>query len=186
MSTYSLQVPDGLKPHHCERPGGEYHYDDVPIRYIMTQISEENIRKTSIRLPDGNNLLVTVYSDENAEMYLRMLRDHDKLVIQNGSKKAIEDANVNLRKTLKEYNTANAVVNPSDEETTRRVTLKQDWRAAQQKCLDIVTAAFSLFRFMLDGTAREQWDIIDIEVHSDSTHTDLQGLTLSRECLILS
>jgi hypothetical protein len=62
-----------------------------------------------------------------------MLRDHDKLVIQNGSKKAIEDANVNLRKTLKEYNTANAVVNPSEEETTRRVTLKQDWRAAQQK-----------------------------------------------------
>jgi len=27
---------------------------------------------------------------------------------------------------------------------------------------------------MLDGTAREQWDMIDIEVHSDSTHTDLQ------------
>ena len=113
MNTYSLQVPDGLKPHHCERPGGEYHYDDVPIRYIMTQISEENIRKTSIRLPDGNNLLVTVYSDENAEMYLRMLRDHDKLVIQNGSKKAIEDANVDLQKTFKVYKTAHAVVSPS-------------------------------------------------------------------------
>jgi len=129
---------------------------------------------------------VTVYSNENAELYLRMLRDHENLVIQNGSKKAIEDANVNLRKTLKEYNTANAVVNPSEEETARRVTLKQDWRAAQQKCLDIVTAAFSLFRLMLDGTAREQWDMIDVKVHSDSTHTDLQGLTLSRECLILS
>jgi hypothetical protein len=180
MNAYSRQVPDGLKPHHCERPGGEYDYNDVPIRYIMPQISEENIRKTSIRLPDGNNLLVTVYSDENAEMYLRMLRDHDKLVIQNGSKKAIEDANVNLRKTLKEYNTANAVVNPSEEETARRVTLKQDWRAESSttKMSDIVTAAFSLFRLMLDGTAREQWDMIDVEVHSDSTHTDLQGLTV--------
>ena len=66
MSTYSQQVPDGLKPHHCERSGGEY--CDVPIRYIMTQLSEEDIRKTSIRLPDGNKLFVTVYSNENAEL----------------------------------------------------------------------------------------------------------------------
>ena len=107
-----------------------------------------------------------------------MLRDHENLVIQNGSKKAIEDANVNLRKTFKEYQTTNAVVNPSAEEKARRVTLTQDWRAAQRICRDIVTAAFSLFRRMLDGTAKEQWDMIDIEVHSDSTHTDLQGLTV--------
>jgi hypothetical protein len=60
MSTHPLQVPDGLKPHHCERPGSDY--TDVPIRYIMPQMSEEEIRKTSIRLPDGNKLLVTVYS----------------------------------------------------------------------------------------------------------------------------
>jgi len=32
------------------------------------------------------------------------------------SKKAIEDAHVNRRKTFKEYNTANAVVNPSAQE----------------------------------------------------------------------
>ena len=95
MSTYLLQVPEGLKPHHCERPGGEY--SNVPIRYIMTQISEEDIRKTSIRLPDGNKLLVTVYSDENAEMYLRMLRDHDNLATHNGSKQCILDANAILR-----------------------------------------------------------------------------------------
>ena len=31
---------------------------------------------------------------------------------------------------------------------------------------------------MLDGTAKQQWDMIDTEVHSDSTHTDLQGLTV--------
>ena len=98
----------------------------------MTQISEEEIRKTSIRFPDGNKLLVTVYSNKNAELYLRMLRDHENLMTQNGSKKDIEDAHahVDLRKTFKEYKTANAVVN-----------------AAQKKlCRDIATAAFSLFR----------------------------------------
>ena len=62
----------------------------------MTQISEEEIRKTSIRFPDGNKLLVTVYSNKNAELYLRMLRDHDNLMDQNGSKKAIEDAHADL------------------------------------------------------------------------------------------
>jgi len=45
-------------------------------------------------------------------------------------------------------------------------------------CLNIATAAFSLFRRKLDGTAKQQWDMIDTEVHSDSTHTDLQGLTV--------
>jgi len=169
-------VPEGLKPHHCERPGGEY--GDVPIRYIMSQISEEEIRKTSIRLPDGNKLQVTVYSDENAELYLRMLRDHENLMIQNGSMKANEDALANRRKTFKGFLTAKAVANPSAQEIARRVTLKQDWRVAQKECLNIVTAAFSLFRCMLDGTAKEQWDIIDTEVHSDSTHTDLQGMTV--------
>jgi hypothetical protein len=175
MSTYSLQVPDGLKPHHCERPGIDY--TDVPIRYIMTQLSEEEIRKTSIKLPDGNKLLVTVYSDENAELYLRMLRDHDNLMDQNGSKKAIEDAHADLRQTFKVYKTAFAAVNPV-QERARIATLKQDWRAAQRKCRDIVTSAFSLFRRMLDATAKEQWDIIDTEVHSDDTHTDLKGLTV--------
>ena len=96
-------------------------------------------------------------------MYLRILRDHENLMTQNGSKKAIEDAHahVDLRKTFQEYKTANAVVN-----------------AAQKKlCRNIATAAFSLFRRMLDGTAK-QWDMIDTEVHSDSTHTDLKGLTV--------
>ena len=94
------------------------------------------------------------------------------------SKKAIEDAHVNRRKTFKEYNTANAVVNPSAQEIARRVSLKQDWRVAQKVCLNIATAAFSLFRRKLDGTAKQQWDMIDTEVHSNSTHTDLQGLTV--------
>ena len=105
MSTYSLQVPDGLKPHHCERPGGEY--NDVPIRYIMPQISEEDVRTTSIKLPDGNKLEVTIYSDENAEMYLRMLRDYDNLTTQNGMKKEIVEANAALRKSYSVYKITN-------------------------------------------------------------------------------
>ena len=144
----------------------------------MSQIPEEEIRKTSIRLPDGNELLVTVYSDENAEMYLRMLRDHENLMIQNGSKKAIEDAHAILQRAYSTYKTTKAVVNPSQESIALRVTQREDWRAAQRIYRDIITAAFSLFRGMLDGTAKEQWDIIDNEVHRDSTHTDLQGLTV--------
>jgi hypothetical protein len=146
--------------------------------YIMSQIPEEEIRKTSIRLPDGNTLLVTVYSDENAEMYLRMLRDHENLMIQNGSKKAIEDAHAILQRAYSTYKTTKAVVNPSQESIALRVTQREDWRTAQRIYRDIITAAFSLFRGMLDGTAKEQWDIIDNEVHRDSTHTDLQGLTV--------
>ena len=176
MSTYSLQVPDGLKPHHCERPGGEY--GDVPIRYIMTQISEEDIRKTSIRLPDGNKLLVTVYSDENAEMYLRMLRDHDNLATVNGSKKCIEEANATLRTSYNAYKTTKAVVTPSTTEKALLISQRQEWKDAQLVCRDIAATAFSLFRRMLDGTAKEQWDMIDNEVHRDSTHSDLQGLTV--------
>ena len=42
----------------------------------------------------------------------------------------------------------------------------------------IVAAAFSLFRCLLGGPAKEQWDMINYEVHSDATHTDLQGLTV--------
>jgi len=69
MSSYSQQVPDGLKPHNSKKPGGEN--SDLPIRYIMTQISEEGVRLTSmyimtqiseyegrirsIRLPNGNS-----------------------------------------------------------------------------------------------------------------------------------
>ena len=44
ISTCSQQVPDGLKPqHHSERPGGED--SDRPKRYIITQISEEEITR---------------------------------------------------------------------------------------------------------------------------------------------
>ena len=55
-----------------------------------------------------------------------MLRDHENLVIQNVSKKAIEDANVDLQKTFKVYKTAHAVVSPSVQEKARIATLKQD------------------------------------------------------------
>ena len=175
MSTYSLQVPDGLKPHHFERPGGDY--SDVPIRYIMTQISEEDIRKTSIRLPDGNKLLVTVYSDENAEMYLRMLRDHENLATVNGSKKCIEEANATLRTAYNAYKPTKAVVTPNPTEKALLISQKKEWTDAQLVCRDIAATAFSLFRRMLDGTAKEQWDMIDNEVHRDITHSDLQGLS---------
>ena len=152
MSTYSLQVPDGLMPHHCERPGGEY--SEVPIPY-MTQISEEDVRTTSIRLPDGNKINVTVYSDENTEMYLRMLQVHNYLVTQNGSKKCIQDAEAILRKAYSTYKTTEAVANPTPERIALGVTQKKDWKAAQQTCCEITTTAFSLFRCMLDGTAKE-------------------------------
>jgi hypothetical protein len=36
-------VPGGLKTHHSERPGGED--SDRPKRYIITQISEEEITR---------------------------------------------------------------------------------------------------------------------------------------------
>ena len=176
MSTYSQQVPDGLKPHHCERPGGEY--SDVPIRYIMTQIPKAEIVKTSISLPDNIKLLVTVYSDGNAEMYIRMLRDHEYLVTENESKKNISDANAILKTAYTCYKTTKAVVNPNNLTQALLVTQEKDWRSAQKTCRIIVAAAFSLFRRMLAGPAKEQWDMIDNEVHSDATHTDLQGLTV--------
>jgi hypothetical protein len=55
-------------------------------------------------------------------MYLRMLRDHDNLVIQNGSVKAIEDANAVLRQAYSTYQTTKAVVNPSQASIALRVT----------------------------------------------------------------
>ena len=78
MSTYSLQVPDGLKPYHCERPGGDY--SDLPIRYVMPQISEDEIVKAKIKLPDGNTHDVTIFEQGNAEMYIRTMKDHENLV----------------------------------------------------------------------------------------------------------
>jgi hypothetical protein len=58
--------------------------------YIMTQISEEEGRMRSIRLPNGNSQLVTFLSDENAKMYLLTVRDqNDNLVVLDGSKKSI-------------------------------------------------------------------------------------------------
>ena len=79
MSTYSLQVPDGLKSNHCEKPGSDYR--EVPIRYIMPQILEDEVRTTNIKLPDRNILSLTVFDDGNAEMYIRMLKDHENLMV---------------------------------------------------------------------------------------------------------
>ena len=62
MSNYSLQVPEGLKKSHCEKPGSDYH--DVPIRYIMPQIMEDEVRTTSIKLPDRNIMKLTVFDEE--------------------------------------------------------------------------------------------------------------------------
>ena len=81
----------------------------------MTQISEEEIRKTSISLPDGNKLFVTVYSDENAELYLRMLCDHENLMTQNGSMKAIENTHAVLQDAYLTTTPQKAVVNPRDD-----------------------------------------------------------------------
>ena len=77
MSSYSLQVPDGLKPYHCERPGGDY--SDLPIRYIMPPVSEDEIRMVPIKLPDENRQSVTLFENGNAEMYIRTMKDHENL-----------------------------------------------------------------------------------------------------------
>ena len=64
-------------------------------------------------------------------MYLKMLRDHENLTIQNGSMKAIKDAYAVLREACSNYHTTKAVVNQSQEMIALRVTHREDWRAAQ-------------------------------------------------------
>jgi len=100
MSTYSLQVPEGLKPNHCEKSGSSY--SDVPIRYIMPQILEEEVRTANIKLPDKNIFKLTIFDDGNAEMYIRMLKDHNNLVSLNGSDSALQTAQ-------KKFSTAHAL-----------------------------------------------------------------------------
>ena len=95
MSTYSLRVPDGLKANHCEKPGSDYR--EVPIRYIMPQILEDEVRTTSFKLPDRNIMKYTVFDDGNAEMYIRMLKDHESLVSLNGSVPALQAAQKQFR-----------------------------------------------------------------------------------------
>ena len=177
MSSYSLQVPEGLKPSHCEKPGSEN--SDVPVRYIMTQISEDDIRKVTIKLPDGNRLEVTVYTDENAEVYLRMLRDHSSLAIANDSVKDIKDALADRKFAFDKHKPIKVLDDPTREQKALGAKYLKDWGEARKKCKVIAVKAFSLVRRMLDGTAKDQWDIIDDEVHNDSTHTDLQGLTVA-------
>ena len=143
MSSYSQQVPDGLKPqHHSERPGGEE--SDRPKRYIITQISEEEItrmssmysmtrisqeeRWMSIGLPRRDRQFVTFTTDEDTGMYLLTVRDHkDNLVTRNGNKKGTSERIYTL------YSTTKAVVIPTTEETARLVTQEREWRVTR-KC----------------------------------------------------
>ena len=159
MSTYSQQVPDGLKPHHGERSRGENR--DLPKRYIITQISEKEVRTTSmyimtqvseeevrasIRLPNGNRQLVAFFTNENAEMYLLAVRDQsDNLVILDGGKKSILIGQKLIKGTYTLYSTTNAVVNPTTEETAKLVTQEREWRVTR-KCREISSRAYNLFR----------------------------------------
>ena len=125
--------------------------------YIMTQISEEEGRMRSIRLPNGNSQLVTFLSDENAKMYLLTVRDqNDNLVVLDGSKRSISIGQKLIKRTYTLYSTTKAVVDPTTEETAKLVTQKKDWRVTR-KCQEIASTAFSLFRRLLDGIAKEQW-----------------------------
>ena len=94
-------------------------------------------------------------------------------------KKEIVEANAALRKSYSAYKTTNAVANPNTAMKALLITQKKDWRDAQKVCRGISIGAFSLFRRLLDGTAKEQWDILGNEVHNDVTHTDRQGLTVA-------
>ena len=175
MSTYSLQVPDGLKPYHCERPGGDY--SDLPIRYVMPQISEDEIVKAKIKLPDGNTHDVTIFEQGNAEMYIRTMKDHENLVELKGSETSIKEAKELVYSKHALFQTTNAVVNPTQSQRALALTRLKDKKDAQLAYFKIVTAAFSLFRRVLAGGAREHWDNIDQEVHGDDTYTALNSAT---------
>ena len=111
MSTYSLQVPDGPKPHHCERPGSDYR--ELSIRFIMPPVSEKEIRTVTIKLPDGNRQILTVFDNGNAEMYIRTMKDHENLVSLNGSSVNTKEALMILKQKHVSFMAANAVANPT-------------------------------------------------------------------------
>jgi len=179
MSTYSLQVPDGLKANHCEKPGCDYR--EVPIRYIMPQILEDEVRTTSFKLPDKNIMYYTVFDDGNAEMYIRMLKDHESLVSLNGSVPALQAA----QKQFRVAHAAYAAIKRPNNPTTAQVALaatRLDERKAAHKALQVIySTAFSQFRRLLDGAAKERWDNIDKEVHEDDSHTALDGTTVDKK-----
>jgi hypothetical protein len=125
----------------------------------MTRISQEEVRM-SMRLPNGNVQFVTFFTDENAEMYLLTVRDHkNNLVTLDGSKKSISSGQKLTKRTYTLYSTTKAVVIPTTEETARLVTQKKEWRVTRES-REISSIAFSLFRRLLDGTAKEQWKMI--------------------------
>jgi len=103
---------------------------------------------------------VTFLFDENSRIYLLTVRDqNDNLVILDGSKKSISISQKLIKRTYTLYSTTKAVVDPTSEETAKLVTQKKDWRVTR-KCREIASTAFSLFRRLLDGTAKEQWEMI--------------------------
>ena len=138
MCSYSLQVPDGLKPYHCERPGGDY--SDLPIRYIMPPVLEDKIRTTKIKLPDGNLIAVTLFKNGNAEMYIRTMKDHENLVSLNGSQASMKEALALLKEKHASFLAANAVANPTQSQKAVAITRLKDKKEAQEAYVKIVTA----------------------------------------------
>ena len=73
---------------------------------------------------------------------------------------------------------AYAVANPTPSQTALAATKLKDRKAAREACQLIVTTAFSLFRWLLDGAAKEHRDNLDKEVHHDDSFTALNGSTM--------
>ena len=99
----------------------------------------------------------------------------------NGSYTDLQAAQAQFRKAHAAYTATRGVVNnPTPAQVALAATRLEERKAAHKACQVIVTTAFSLFRRLLDGAAKERWDNIDKEVHEDDSHTALDGLTVNK------
>jgi hypothetical protein len=79
----------------------------------MPPVSEKEIRTVTIKLPDGNRQILTVFDNGNAEMYIRTMKDHENLVSLNGSSVNTKEALMILKQKHVSFMAANAVANPT-------------------------------------------------------------------------
>jgi hypothetical protein len=114
-------------------------------------------------------------------MYIRMLKDHKNLVSLNGSYTALQAAQKQFRQAHAAYTaTRRAVNHPTPAQVALAATWLEERKAAHKALQVIYTTAFSLFRRLLDGAAKEYWDNVDKEVHEDDSHTALDGSTVNK------
>jgi hypothetical protein len=115
-------------------------------------------------------------------MYIRTLKDHGNLLSLNGSYTDLLAAQVQFRKAHAAYTATRGAVNhPTPALVALAATLLEERKAAHKTLQVIYTNAFSQFRRLLDGAAKERWDNIDKEVHEDDSHTALDGTTVDKK-----